>query len=95
MHDLNRRVDLVLACNLKATCRYNDSGRKVVTQSARAQCFDTVRVHLAMRTRSPHGASPGAACDAGVRGRRLPPSALHVRCLRIRIIRPICPMGRY
>lgn len=28
MYDLNRRVDLVLACNLKATCRYNGSGRE-------------------------------------------------------------------
>lgn len=68
---------------------------KVVAPAAAAAYPWTVLAHLAMRTRSLHGASPGAACAAGVRGgRRGTPPALLLGKLRLGILRPICHVGR-
>lgn len=54
-----------------------ESDRRIMTVAgkvvalAQVASVSTVRAHLAMRTRSPHGASPGAACAAGERGARV------------------------
>lgn len=65
-----------------------EGGRTAVVVAGR-----TVLAHLAMRTRSTHGASPGAARAAGVRGGASPPASYLRRHVLLRLRGLLFPVG--